>query len=349
MCSMRAEFVTWVTGEASPNHTASRWQVSGTDLGICWDDGQGGVLIAFGDTFHPLQPRGGGGGGSWRCNVLARSTERDLSRGVLFDWMFEDRPGHAGQVLPRSTFVDTRGKLYTEKTVIPTGGCSVDDFQVMAYMSVRSWGEPGRWWTNYSGLARSYDRGASWTKDPGAWWRNTPAGDHRFQMTALVRYEGHVYRFGTPHGRAGAAYLARVPEVDLLEPTRHSYWDGRRWQPDERRAAPVIDAPVSELSVIHHTASRQWLAAYYRESLDAVVVHTAPEPFGHWSEPAVIATAADYPGLYGAFWHPWTADDPEPAFLMSQWGPYNVRLMRLVGLRKLIRTLLGSGGTRSSR
>jgi hypothetical protein len=38
------------TGETSPNRTASRFGVYATDLGVLWDDGDDGVLVAFGDT-----------------------------------------------------------------------------------------------------------------------------------------------------------------------------------------------------------------------------------------------------------------------------------------------------------
>ncbi|MDX5310538.1 MAG: DUF4185 domain-containing protein, partial [Rhodococcus sp. (in: high G+C Gram-positive bacteria)] len=47
--------VAWVTGPRSPNRTDTRFSVSGTDLGIMWDNGETGpgrqVLMAFGDTF----------------------------------------------------------------------------------------------------------------------------------------------------------------------------------------------------------------------------------------------------------------------------------------------------------
>jgi len=48
---MYAEQVAWITGQRSPNCTGDTAHVYGTDLGICWDDGRGGVLVAFGDTF----------------------------------------------------------------------------------------------------------------------------------------------------------------------------------------------------------------------------------------------------------------------------------------------------------
>lgn len=342
---MHAEPVGWVTGEASPNPTGSRWGVDGTDLGICWDDGQGGVLVAFGDTFDPRAPSGGGGGGDWRSNVIARSTDRDLAGGMTLDWFATDRPDHAREVLG-SRKVDG-----VEMTTIPTGGVAVGARQYLAFMSVRRWGEPGRWRTNHAGIAHSDDGGATWVKPSGRegpTWANNRRGGQPFQMNALVRHEGHVLLFGTPNGRAGACHLARAPEDGLLDLSSYERWDGQGWRaaepPPRRRwgfaaragegplAAEVLPAPVSELSVMHHRRSEQWLAAHYREDVNAVVVHTAGRPTGPWSAPVPVATAADFPGLYGAFWHPWTADAEEPMFLMSQWGPYNVRLMRLRGV-----------------
>src|SRR5215213_1249986 len=43
--------VAQITGEGSVNDTASRNNLLGTDLGIAWDDGQGQVMVAFGDTY----------------------------------------------------------------------------------------------------------------------------------------------------------------------------------------------------------------------------------------------------------------------------------------------------------
>ena len=41
--------VGWVTGPDSPNDTIGRFAITGTDLGIMWDNGTGGqVLMAFG-------------------------------------------------------------------------------------------------------------------------------------------------------------------------------------------------------------------------------------------------------------------------------------------------------------
>jgi hypothetical protein len=73
--------VDFVTGPNSPNHTLERFGISGTDLGIPWDNGDPGgrqVLMAFGDTFGYCAVRGQ----QWRYNVLFRSQDRDLSHGI---------------------------------------------------------------------------------------------------------------------------------------------------------------------------------------------------------------------------------------------------------------------------
>ena len=70
--------VGWVTGPDSPNQTIQRFAISGTDLGIMWDDGGGQVLMAFGDTSgFCMIP-----GHQWRYNTLMRSADRSLSNTV---------------------------------------------------------------------------------------------------------------------------------------------------------------------------------------------------------------------------------------------------------------------------
>lgn len=330
--AMRAEPIGWVTGAGSVNRTAEAAGVHATDLGIMWKDGAGGVLVAYGDTFG----RGWSGFGGevrpgcppdeadWRSNVLARSTATDLSAGLSLDSWVSDAPGHACQVIPRD-----RRPGVVEYTVIPTAGIAIGGRNVLAYMSVRAWAEPGRWHTNYAGIAYSDDRGATWHKPESAQWANTPDGAQGWQMCAFARELGWLYVFGTPNGRWGPVRLARVREDDVLDPAAHEQWTGAGWTRDQSQAVPVIPAPASELSVIFHEPTAQWFAAHYHEGLDALVVHTAPALTGPWSPPRVVATAAQYPSLYGAFFHPHSGSAEAPYFQMSQWGDYNTRLMRL--------------------
>ena len=331
---VRAELVGWVTGERSVNRTDLRWAVDGTDLGVLWSSGRDTVLAAFGDTFQPRNPAGGGRGGDRRSNVLARSTDRDLSRGMIIESFVTDRDGHAAEILP------ARKVNGWEKSIIPTAGIHVDGRDHLAYMSVRRWGAPGWWRTNYAGFAYSDDGGRTWAKPIGrggpTWW-NTWRGDQRFQMVALAGHGDHVLIFGTPNGREGSCYLARARLDHLLQPGRHEQWCADGWRAgnppvDQWHTVPLFGPWVSELSVAWHRPTQRWLATYFDQGRGAIVVRSAPEPTGPWSEQHEVATSAEWPGLYGAYLHPWSMDDPEPLFLMSQWGPYAVAAMRLTDL-----------------
>jgi hypothetical protein len=109
---MRTTEVGWVTGEESPNRTASRAAVHATDLGILGDDGDGGVLAAFGDSYGAgwSAPGAGPRHADWRCNMLARTPRGEPRDGlVLREWV-QDAPGHAAQVLTEGEVEDGEGR-----------------------------------------------------------------------------------------------------------------------------------------------------------------------------------------------------------------------------------------------
>ena len=311
-----------LTGPDAPNNTWGRWDIKATDLGIMWDDGDGRVLTAFGDTFGNAWTGPGGGAGpngNWRSNVLVRSSDRNLADGMLFESAPQSPQGVAKELIP-SAKIDG-----VEMTTIPTAGISVGDRQYMSFMSVRHWGEPGYWDTNFAGIAYSDDDGENWTVAPTR-WENNADGTDPFQMQAYVRKGGHVYVFGTPNGRHGAAHVARVPAKKLLDKSAYTYWDGTRWNKDGASAVPVVPGPVSELSVHYDEFSKRFLLMTL--SGPDIVLRTSTSPEGPWTAPQTVATATDYPGLYGGYFHPWS-EDGEIYFAMSQWSPYNTYLMHM--------------------
>lgn len=324
------ELVAPVTGEDSPNRTGSRFGFLATDLGILWDDGAGGVLAAFGDTYGEgwQGPGAGARSADHRRNVLARSTAtsaKALRGGLPLDQVIEDRPGHAAEILP----ADPRRRI--ESTVIPTAGIAVDGVQYLHYMSVKWWGRPGRWRTNYGGLARSADGGATWTKDPEdpqARWRNTWFGRHPFQMGAFARDERWVYFFGTRNGRFGDIHLARVEPSGLADPSAYEYRAGTGWTRHARRARPVAAGPCGELSVSFHSGLGLWLMVHLDDPGGRIVLRGAAEATGPWSEGRTLVAGADHPALYGGYLHPSALDGDEIFFTVSRWGPYNVYLFR---------------------
>ncbi|MEU8634105.1 DUF4185 domain-containing protein [Amycolatopsis sp. NPDC048633] len=309
------------------NHTGERFGVHGTDLGVMWRDSRGRTAIAFGDTYG--EGWGGHGAGpdsaDWRFTTLAHSTDTELTDGLGIDSMVTDRPGHAKQLLGRDPTV-------SEVTVIPTAGISVGGRDYLHYMSVRSWATGGRWTTNYAGLAYSDDGGVTWAKDAVTRWPNT-GGSARFQLGAFAHRDGFVYLFGTPNGRLGDGYLARVAETSLLTIDDYEYWTASGWRTGTAdEAIPVMAGQVGELSVQYNTFLGAWVALHLDESRSAIVLRTAPGPTGPWSGGTVVARGADHPGLYGSYLHP--SSESELYFAMSEWDPYHVKLLRfpLTGL-----------------
>jgi Domain of unknown function (DUF4185) len=321
----RTELIGAVTGESSANRTGSRFGVYGTDLGIPWDNGQGEVLVAFGDSYGDRWGGHGAGPGDadWRCNILAVSTTTDLAGGLALDALVTRPDGMAEQFLARD------GTARKESTVIPTSGITAAGVDYVHYMSVRDWGRPGHWRTNYAGIAVSDDHGRSWRKPEAARWPNRRARDHPFQMGAFAADGDHVCLVGTPNGRFGSASLARVDPARVSDVDAYEYWTGRGWAAGDPYAArPVFAGSVGELSVRHNGFCDAWLALYLDESRVALVLRSARELTGPWSEPVTVVPGAEYPGLYGGYLHPWASDGQDVYFTLSRWGPYQVTLMR---------------------
>ena len=309
------EFVAWVTGPESPSNTALNYDVYGTDLGSMFTSGDT-LYIAFGDTFGCCRTEESGpSGGNWRFNTLAYTSDRQLDDGITLDGMIVDPEGKAQAVL---------SQLPGDFTIIPTAGVAVGDRLYLHYMSVRRWGNPGRWTLNRSGWAYSDDHGQTWAQPEDATWD----GDTNFGQAAIVRHDGYLYVFGIHGGRFGAAALARVAPDDILDMEAYRYWDGESWVTGAGNATPVVASPVGELSVGWNGHLDCWIMTYLDEARAAIVIRQAPDLTGHWSDAVVMVSAEEYPSLYGAYLHPWACDDELIYFHMSQWGPYNVRLMR---------------------
>ncbi|GAA3028859.1 hypothetical protein GCM10010528_08150 [Gordonia defluvii] len=316
----RGTTVARITGPGSINDTVGRFNIVGTDLGILWDNGHDEILAAFGDT----QSFNG-----WsllygqlfyiRSNVLLRSRDRFLADGMTFSG-HAGRPGYAKRLIK-----PTRREI----TVVPTGGVSVNGKQYMGIQAVNVWGDAGRWQTRYGALAVSDDNGNSFKRVVA--YRPNYQGNRKFQQTALMKDGGYVYAYGTPSGRYGAVYLARVPEAKIENVGAYEYWSVNRWVKDQPTAAtPVMSAPTGELSVAYNRYLGRYVSLATR---DGALMRTAPRPEGPWSPGENIVPGNDPLGGYAPFIHPWSLDGPTMYFTYSIWHGYQVYLMR-VNLRR---------------
>src|ERR1700722_9598215 len=137
--------VDWVTGPNGPNRTLQRFGISGTDLGIPWDNGDPAnhqILMAFGDTFGYCKVHGQ----EWRYNTLFRSSDHDLAHGIhVADGVPNNpysgspvwAPGLSKQVL------NSIHKAGHETGIIPTSALSLGRTQYMSFMSIKNWGRDG--------------------------------------------------------------------------------------------------------------------------------------------------------------------------------------------------------------
>jgi hypothetical protein len=333
--------VGWVTGPESPNDTIRKFAVTGTDLGIMWDNGSRQVLMAFGDTYGYCGVRGQ----QWRYNMLFRSQDGALSNTInVPDGAVSNQysgsplwaPGLSKQIINSTKWAPN------ETGIIPTAGIAAGGNQYLNFMSIKSWDANGAWTTNYSALAVSPDNGERWGVYPDSVRAARPdaipggryvPGNENFQQGAFMKPgpgDPYIYSFGTPSGRSGSAYIARVLPSYIPDLRHYEYWNGGSWvRGDPGAATVVIPGPVSEMSGQFNTYLRQYLVLYTNGAND-VVMRTAPAPQGPWSPESVLVPSMQFPGgIYGPFLHPWSTGR-ELYYNLSLWSAYNVMLMKTV-------------------
>ena len=315
--------VSQITGEDSENKTQSRFSVWGTDLGSMAVIGDTTYMFG-GDTFADEASS------HWRSNVLFMIRDDDPSDGLTIIDAVTDKRGAAKELLG-SLKVDN-----TEMTVIPTNIFAVDETLYCIYMSVSHWGAAGHWDCRYSGLAKSDDLGQKWIKLSGVKW----PGDSNFIQTANCQIGDTLYIWGIPSGRQGGVALMKVSVYTVEDYQHYSYFTGLDetgapvWVTGEdgiEQAAEVISAPAGEISAVYNPYLGNFVITYLSETAHAIVMREGLTPWGPWSKEYVLASAAAYPSLYGAYMHPKYLENDGKTFYfaMSQFFPiYNIMWMR---------------------
>ena len=321
-----------VTGSAmpeetfpSPNNTAVKWNVGGTDLGIIWEMQPGKYGIFFGDTFgrdfKPDQSNPGPNGGSWRSNVLAFSEDDDLEDGLSFSGMAVNEKGDAREIVFGGK--DTSGN--GDWTSIPTAAIHANGAEYVHYFNMKNW---TGWITNYSGMYKSTDAGTTWSKCEGVSFSSYS----NFGQVGYFKKDGYVYMIGTQTGRDSSARLARFLEADIENQNNYEYWEestGQWVKGDESKATVIINDKVGELSFIYNEKHKKWIIAYFNSDRYNITMRTAENITGPWSDPYELANGKDYAQLYGSFFHPLSVKGDNLYFTMSMWLPYNAFLMKV--------------------
>ena len=300
--------------------------VGGTDLGIIVKH-ETEFFFFFGDTFSSTDSMTG----NWRSNTLAISTDTDPSNGIsLDDWIVEPTTGLAKELIS-SLKIDN-----VEMTCIPTTAVSIDGILYVYYMSVRHWSSTGGVWTcNNASVAVSTDNGQNFSKMTNISWD----GDSNFILFSVAQpydeSDEYLYLLSTPSGRFGSCYLSRVDPTQLLNISEYSYFSGLSltnttiWSSETDDAFPIFSTPTGEVSVMWNEYLNMWTSFYTNNEDFSIVLRTADNLWGPWSDSVTIVDYTEYPSLYGSFVHPeYVEDNGEIVyFIMSIFSEYNTFVM----------------------
>lgn len=310
-----------LTGHDSINKTGS-YDIAGQDLGSMFA-ADGKTWFVFGDTFGQRDAGLTGGGGTrWRSNTLAYTSDADPADGIRFDGYISDDIGWAKEL------IDSKKVDGIEMTTIPTHGFAANGAMYLAYMSVKHWGDPGEWETNYSAFAKSTDHGQTWTKLAAPRW----PGTSNFIQVSVTNVDGALYFWGVTHGRFGGVQLMKVAEKDVEKQSAYRYLAGvdgdgtPKWSASMTRAKTIVDGTVGELSVVWNDYLRRWIMTYTDGAGAGALIRESAHPWGPWGDAKTLVSARDVPGLYAPYMLPaYTANGGKTIyFTLSKWDPYNV-------------------------
>jgi hypothetical protein len=319
------------TGRPTLNRTETTGRFWGTDLGASFEHG-GKTVFLFGDT-HAVP-------GLKRArdrDMIATSTDASPDDCLKLDVMTDADGGFrpltiagvdGGEFSVPSTGFSAGGAMY----VLATTGRSAT--KVMGH----------------SVLAKSTNDGRDFQP------LYTLSSQH-FINAAAVRKDEGVVLFGSGDYRASSPRLAVLADPEDRSSLRYfagMEGDAPKWSAREDEAKPLFDqACVGEISAIWNEGLKKWVMAYNCGAPQSrILLRTADNAWGPWSEPQVLFDAAEdegfcaymnAPGCNGVSdpHNPHVAGDPyapylisrfsqgpEITFLMSTWNPYNVVLMK---------------------
>jgi hypothetical protein len=276
-------------GTAPPafNHTESSFHIRGTDLGSSFEHG-GKLYFLFGDTLRNDRPMD-------NRDAVAWTTDAALSGGIHLTFLPEP-PDLAGVDLstmnvPLDGF-SWGGKMYVF--------FSADHYQVDNKYDVMGRCVLGR----ASDEAQHFD--SVRTLSTGKFINVTVAtqtldADAAAQLH-LAAGTPVLWIWGTGRYRASGIYLAAAPLAGIETFAGIQYFNGYGWSGNENDAASLIwTGDAGELSVRWNPFLARWILLFNSGSPRGILMHTAPQPWGPWTDNPVWVFNPD--DGYGRFMH----------------------------------------------
>jgi hypothetical protein len=265
------------TGQPTLSRTNARARVIGTDLGSTFEHG-GRLVFLFGDTWDRPGAR----------DSLASTASRDPHR-IELDFLRDNK----GSWLS----LDVPGVRLAEFEV-PTHGVSIGGKMYVLFTTDHSQKKTmGR-----SVLAASADGGRHFRK-------LYDLSTTRFINVAFWQVDPWLYIFGSGDYRKSSVCLARVRQADIENKAAVEYFTGLsregspRWSKYEDDAVTLFSHNVvGELSVAYCGPLNQYVMLYNSTEPRGIVMRSAKEPWGKWSDATVIFDPWKDKG-YGHFMH----------------------------------------------
>lgn len=272
----RSQAVAHLTGLDELNDSVRRFNVVGTDLGIMWDNARAK------SSQHPAtpsaSPRNPFVKACWgtaeqrpfpvdRPQPCRRHDDRQRSA--------RRRPARQGD---HSEQEDRRRRDDHDSY----SGVEANGIQYINFMSVRNWGEPGEWVTNFGvGVVGRQRRKVEGRSDDGSTERSA---DRERQLSdgRVSSKTAALFIVGTPSGRKGSVPLARVKEADFANQIAYEILGRPRLDADRAcRCNPGDCGPVGEMSIAYNDHLRKTIALY-SDGSNPAVMRVADRPEGPW-------------------------------------------------------------------
>ncbi len=271
------------------NLTQSRFGIIGTDLGHSFEH-NGRLYFGFGNTIAAGAP-----------DPLGYSDSTDPNSPLQISFVSKA----AGTFVPVKVPNIAMGPFD-----VPTGGLSLDG--AMYVLVKTNYGTDGSTYqsmiTRYDESTQTYSSVRELSHLPGGHFITTTLRLSQGGLAGLPGPGPYVLIFGSGVPRASNAYLAAVPTGSFTGGENTKYFAGMNgalptWASTDAAAAPIVVHPtIGDLSVLFIQQLGLWVMIYDSRSPRGVLLRSAPNPWGPWSDPQVLFNP-DRDRAYGAFMH----------------------------------------------
>ena len=208
-------------------------------------------------------------------------------------------------------------------------------------MSIRYWGIAGSWLVTYNQCVKATDNTyKTWEPVESLRWND----DELYYAGQIYPFynpkdQEHIYFTSIPGGRNDGAVMFRVDVEDFENKDEYEYLTGTNtWTKGDEgikklNSHPhyVLSPTVSEPSIMYSKYLDKFVYCTLKGT--SIVLATADEVTGPYSDVYPICSGSDYPGLYGGFLHEkFTDTDGQRLYVqLSRWTPiYNTFLLEVV-------------------